>query len=77
MTKKPLAKIEITKVEGEHCDYCDELVAKKTLKEYQGDMICRECFKPTCMYCNESVEEEGDFCCEDCIKGFKYDNREK
>ena len=43
-----------------------------------GDYQCEECYQPTCMYCNEEVEEVGDFCCDDCVKGYQWDNyREK
>ena len=43
-----LGKIAIEKVEGDYCDYCDEVVAKKTLKTtFDGDVVCRECYEPT------------------------------
>ena len=72
-----LGKIATAKVEGEYCDYCDELVAKITLKDDEGYMVCRECYQPTCKYCKDYVDKDGDFCCEDCIKSFKYDNKDK
>ena len=73
-----LGKIATAKEKGAYCPICDELVPIITLQ----DDMCRDCFKaedetPTCLYCNERVEQEGDFYCEDCIKGFKYDMRDK
>ena len=74
-----LGKIATAKEKGTHCPICDEIVPIITLQ----DDMCRDCFQaddtptPTCRYCNEEVEQDGDFCCYDCLKGFKYDMRDK
>ena len=40
----------------------------KLICECEENYECEECYQPTCMFCNEEVEEEGDFCCDDCVK---------
>ena len=74
-----LGKIATAKEKGTHCPICDEIVPIITLQEN----MCRECIKadtneiPTCLYCNEKVEDEGSdrptylsHCCFDCRKTF-------
>ena len=61
------------------CEECGVAQYEEELLESNyGYMFCADCFHYKCGFCGERVEEEGDFCCEDCVKGYKWDNfREK
>ena len=62
----------------ERCCSCEEVFDLDELKE-TGDYEweCEDCYQPTCIACNEPVEEEGMACSDWCVGVWKWDNRDK
>ena len=76
--KHIVGKITTEKVEADYCSQCEELVPKITLKEdNSGDMVCKSCFQPTCMNCNEEVDEDGRYCSKSCYDEYWYDEDDR
>jgi len=60
------------------CFSCDEIFDVDELKEVDVDeYYCEDCYQPTCIACNEPVEEEGMACSSYCVGVWKWDNRDK
>ena len=60
------------------CYSCEEPYDIKSMTE-TGDceFECEYCYQPTCIACNNEVEEEGMCCSKECIGVMRWDNRDK
>jgi hypothetical protein len=56
------------------CYECEgENKTEDMISDDNGDLLCEECARPKCRFCNEPVEDEVLFCGKHCADGYHYD----
>ncbi len=57
----------------EFCDDCGKEFPLEQMTEKGAGFFCEDCFVPTCMECDEPIDDDVDFCSHDCYKQYWAD----